>query len=43
MTSTLTTLAVIVIFAFGIVLLATGVGQMMQDHEDNMDDEGGWK
>ena len=43
MSSTLTTLALIVIFAAGIVLLATGVGQMMQDHADNMEDEGGWK
>jgi len=35
--------AAIACLAFGVVFLATGVGQMMQDHADNMDDEGGWK
>ena len=43
MTSILIDVALVAIFACGVVFLATGVGQMMQDHADNMDDEGGWK
>lgn len=43
MTPLLIDLALAGIFALGIVFLATGVGQMMQDHADNMDDEGGLK